>query len=76
MSQVSIPDLKNNSKYNKGFNGNDDFRTVEGNLYQRFPIYQQVGKTLKATGKYRQIKYVLKDGEASRVFVAEKSSEF
>lgn len=76
MSQISIPDLANNPKYNKGFNGNDDFRAIEGNLYQRFPIYQQVGKTLKATGKYRQIKYVLKDGEASRVFVAEKSSEF
>lgn len=76
MSQVTVPNLANNAQYNKGFNGNDEFRIIEGNLYQRFPIYQQTDKTLKATGKYRQIKYVLKDGEASRIFVAEKSFEF
>lgn len=76
MSQISMPELTDNKTLSKGFNGHNDFRVIEGNFYQRFPIYQQVGKTVKATGKYRQIKYILKDGEASRIFVTDSSSEF
>lgn len=76
ISQVSMPNLTDDKVMSKGYRGQNEYRVIEGNLYQRFPIFEQNGSIYKATGKYKQIKYLMKDGESSRVFVAVSNTEF
>ena len=45
-------------------------------LARRFPIYKDRDTNNNPTGGTRQIEYKLKDGEASRLFVIDKISEY
>lgn len=65
LSQVYLPDVREQPEYRTSYRGGDVFRVVETRLVQRFPIYDAKGK---ATGKTQQIAYRLIDGEASRRF--------
>ena len=76
MSEISFPSVADNPKTNKGYMGHDEFAVVETTLSQRFPIYLDGDTNSGPTGKMRQIQYKLKDGEASRVFVVDKITEF
>ena len=76
MSEISFPSVADNPKANKGYMGHDEFAVVETALSHRFPIYLDGDTNSGPTGKMRQIQYKLKDGEASRVFVIDKITEF
>jgi len=76
MTPVSFPETASNPKLSKGYMGHDEFSVVEGNLSQRFPIYKEEDTNASPTGKTKQVQYQLKDGEASRVFVIKKVSEY
>jgi len=76
MSEISFPSVADNPKANKGYMGHDAFAVVETALSHRFPIYLDGDTNSSPTGKMRQIQYKLKDGEASRVFVIDKITEF
>lgn len=58
--------VQQNDKIKDGYNGQDKFTLVERNLVQQFPIY----KDGKETGKLRQIKYKLENGENTKIFNA------
>jgi len=76
MSEIGFPSVADNPKANKGYMGHDAFAVVETTLSHRFPIYLDGDTNSSPTGKMRQIQYKLKDGEASRVFVVDKITEF
>ena len=56
--------------------GHDEFTIIETSLARRFPIYKEGDTNNKPTGGNRQIEYKLKDGEASKLFVINKISEY
>lgn len=60
------------SRISAGYNGHDEFKLVDNQLRQRFPIYENG----KATGRTRQAMYSLKDGEAMRIFKLENVTEY
>lgn len=76
MSQVYFPGVKDNPTLNNGYFGYDEFSMVETKLGQRFPLFEFKEGKLAATGKMRQIYYVLKDGEAQRSFAIDQMSEY
>jgi hypothetical protein len=76
VSDISIPNVTDDPKSSKGYMGHDEFAIVENILAQRFPIYNEGDTNSKPTGKTRQIQYKLRDGEASRILVIDKTIEF
>ncbi len=72
MVQISFPQVSDNPKLNKGYNGFDEFTLIENYLSQRFPIFENGNKT----GKFRQIEYTLQKGENMPKFVAKNVNEF
>ncbi|MGJ5640749.1 MliC family protein [Formosa sp. S-31] len=72
ISMLGIPDIQTLSDVNSGYQGHDEFAMVEGTFVQRFPVYSNG----KATGKTRQIQYVLEDGETMRQLVVDKVVEY
>lgn len=76
MSQISFPDIMQNDEASSGYMGHDEFAIVETSLVRRFPIYKDGDTNSNPTGGTRQLKYKLKDGEASRIFVLEKIVEY
>lgn len=76
MSQISFPELSDNKEASLGYMGHDEFAIVETSLVRRFPIYKDQDTNSNPTGGTRQIQYKLKEGEASRVFVIDKISEY
>jgi hypothetical protein len=76
MSLITFPNIKENTKASKGYAGFDDFAIVENNLVQRFDLYSSNDPGSSKTGNIRQIQYILKDGEASRILVADKITEY
>ena len=75
ISQISFPELSENKEASIGYMGHDEFAITETSLTRRFPIYKDGDTNNNPTGGTRQIKYKLKDGEASRLFVIDKISE-
>lgn len=75
MSQITFTGIADRKDLQKGFGGNDEFAIVEATFVQRFPIYKDVAKNIKAN-KTRQIQYKLKNGEASRVLTIDKVLEY
>lgn len=71
MSAVSFPPTDENDRINSGYRGMDEFALGETDLIQRFPIFENNVKT----GKYRQVRYKLEDGEALRTFVVEEVND-
>lgn len=74
ISRIFIPPLTDAQK--SGYQGGVEMAVIETKLVRRFPLYEQQEENWVKTGKFRQLQYVLKDGEASRVFVLEKETEF
>lgn len=73
-SEVSFPELSD--KLKQGYMGHDEFEMIDNVLVRQFPLYLEHDTNANPKGKKRQIKYFMKDGEASRQFVVDKVSEF
>jgi len=76
ISEIYFPEISENKEASSGYMGHDVFAIVETSLVRRFPVYKEGDSNSNPTGGTRQIQYKLKDGEASRVFVIEKISEY
>ena len=76
ISQIYFPEISENKEAGEGYMGHDEFAVVETSLVQRFPIYKSGDSNSNPTGGTRQIQYKLQDGEASRLFVIDKISEY
>jgi len=76
ISQIYFPELSENKEASIGYMGHDEFAIVETSLVRRFPVYKNEDSNSNPTGGTRQIQYKLKDGEASRLFVIDKISEY
>jgi len=76
ISQIYFPELSENKEANSGYMGHDEFAIIETSLARRFPIYKDGDTNNNPTGGTRQILYKLKNGEASRLFVIDKISEY
>src|SRR5262245_4058742 len=73
VSQLYFSGITYDTTANKGYGGHDEFAIVDGAFVQRFPVHDAQGKP---TGKTRQIRYKLVDGEAARGLKIDKISEF
>jgi len=73
ISQLYFSGITYDTTANKGYGGHDAFAIVNGAFVQRFPILDARGKP---TGKTRQIRYKLVDGEAARGLKIDKIVEF
>lgn len=76
LSQIFLPDLKDDAKNAIGYRGHDEFAVVENSLARRFPIFPEDEAETKPTGKMRQLQYKLHPGEAGWVLKVENSTEF
>ena len=76
ISQIYFPELTENKEASSGYMGHDEFAIIETTLARRFPVYNEGDTNNNPTGGSRQIEYKLKDGEASRLFVIDKISEY
>eukprot|EP01029_Cantina_marsupialis_P009308 TRINITY_DN21765_c0_g1_i1.p1 TRINITY_DN21765_c0_g1~~TRINITY_DN21765_c0_g1_i1.p1 ORF type:complete len:331 (-),score=42.41 TRINITY_DN21765_c0_g1_i1:343-1335(-) len=76
ISQIYFPEISENKEASSGYMGHDEFAVIETSLARRFPVYKYGDTNTNPTGGTRQIEYKLKDGEASRLFVINKISEF
>ena len=71
MSAVYFQPTEENNKINLGYKGQDRFTLMEGNLVQRFPIFENNVETKKV----RQVTYKLLNGEASKKFEVSKQTD-
>lgn len=76
MSEVSVPDIRENPEASEGYRGYDEYALVETTLVQRFPLFKQTVTGYEPTGITRQIRYRLQEGEAARQFVIENISAY
>lgn len=76
LSQIYLPDLKEDAENVVGYRGRDDFAVVENSLARRFPIFSADAADTKPTGKMHQLQYKLHPGEAGWLLKVEKSTEF
>lgn len=72
MSSVYFQPTVENNKINVGYKGQDKFTLMEGNLVQRFPIFENNVETKKV----RQVAYKLQKGEASKKFEVSKQTDY
>jgi hypothetical protein len=71
-SMVNLPDILQDKKVSALYGGHDEYNFIEGSFVHRFPVYKDKLKT----GKYYQVQYKIKDGEAMKQLVRYKSFEF
>ncbi len=76
MSQVAVPDIRNNAEASRGYLGYDEFAVVETFLVQRFPVFNHSGAGYEPSGTTRQVQYRLQEGEAARQFVIDRIVEY
>lgn len=76
ISQIYFPEISENEEASSGYMGHDEFAIVETSLVRRFPVYKADDSNSNPTGGIRQIQYILKDGEASRLFVIDNISAY
>ena len=76
ISQIYFPEISENKQASSGYMGHDEFAIIETTLARRFPVYKDGDTNNNPTGGNRQIEYKLIDGEASRLFVIDKISEY
>jgi hypothetical protein len=76
LSQIFLPDLKDDAKNAAGYRGHDEFAVVENSLARRFPIFPEDEGETKPTAKMRQLQYKLHQGEAGSVLKVNKATEF
>jgi hypothetical protein len=76
MSEIYVPPIAEDTKHNAGYVGGDESAVVEGSFVTRFKIYEGSGAAARDTGKWRQIQYKLKPGEAGWKMVIDQVVEF
>lgn len=76
LSQIFLPDLKDDAKNSAGYRGHDEFAVVENSLARRFPIFPEDEAETKPTGKMRELRYKLHPGEAGWVLKVDQATEF
>lgn len=76
LSEISLPAIDPKSKEAAGLNGEDEFAVAENTLVRRFPLFEGTGDAAKKTGKFRQLDYKLKKGEATWALYVMKVEEF
>lgn len=76
LSIITLPDLSEDKKASKGYQGHDEFAVVENRLARRFKLYELADTNSRPTGKTRQISYRLEAGEAGWLLRADSSNEF
>lgn len=76
MSQIFVPSIAEDTKHNAGYVGGDESAVVEGSFVTRFKIHEGTGAEARDTGKWRQIQYKLKPGEAGWKMVVDQVVEF
>ncbi|HRD73885.1 MAG TPA: hypothetical protein PK027_10530 [Aquimonas sp.] len=72
MSMIYLPELSDDPALAQGYVGGDEMSVLEGVLGRRFVIHDNG----QPTGKYRQMQYKLKPGEASWQLVLDRVTEF
>jgi hypothetical protein len=75
MSRIAFPSIADDPKASKGYMGHDEFALVETDLVRRFRVFKEGDSNSKPTGNYRQLHYKLVNGEASRIFVLDRTVE-
>ena len=75
VSRVYFPPVSENPKLKEGYMGHDRFYVQDSKLVHEFPIYKKTDPNSDPTGGTRRIEYKLVDGEASRKFVVDKTSD-
>jgi hypothetical protein len=73
LSQIHVPPIDDDPAIAKGYRGQDEAAVVEGIVARRFPLFDDAGKP---TGKYRQLQYKLRPGEAGWLLVVDQVVEF
>ncbi len=76
MSQIYVPSIADDAKNRAGYIGGDESAVVEGTLVTRFKLYSGFGSEYRPTGKWRQLQYKLRPGEAGWKMVLDKVVEF
>lgn len=76
MSEIFVPSLADDAKNNIGYVGGDESAIVENTLVTRFKLYTGFGSEYRPTGKWRQLQYKLRAGEAGWKMVLDKVEEF
>lgn len=76
MSQIYVPAIADDAKNNVGYVGGDESAIVENTLVTRFKLYSGYGSEYRPTGKWRQLQYKLRPGEAGWKMVLDKVVEF
>ena len=67
-SQVYFLPTSQSAKIKNGYMGHDNFKIVDNNLVQTFPIYKDGDSNAQPTGGKREVTYKLIDGYNSRKF--------
>lgn len=76
MSQVSVPDIRDNPEASQGYLGYDEYAVIETSLVQRFPLFKLTDAGYEPAGVTRQVQYRLREGEASRQFVIDRMTTY
>jgi hypothetical protein len=76
MSQIYVPAIADDAKNNVGYVGGDESAIVENTLVTRFKIYNGYGSEYRPTGKWRQLQYKLRPGEAGWKMILDQVVEF
>jgi hypothetical protein len=76
MSPIYVPAIADDAKNNVGYVGGDESAIVENTLVTRFKLYSGYGSEYRPTGKWRQLQYKLRPGEAGWKMVLDKVVEF
>lgn len=69
---VNFPDITDEALL-AGYRGGDEYQFVEGTFIRRFPLFDNSGAK---SGKYRQLQFKLKPGEAMKQLKLDRQVEF
>jgi hypothetical protein len=75
LSTIHVAQLERRPDQLLGYRGWDQFAVVESSLVQRFPVFKSQAADSAPTS-VRQIRYRLRQGEASWQLVADKVDDF
>jgi len=76
MSQIFVPAITDDAKNKIGYIGGDESAIVENSLVTRFKLYTGYGSEYRPSGKWRQLQYKLRPGEAGWKMVLDRVEEF
>ena len=76
VTEIHMPDLKDDAILSKGYMGHDDFSIVENSLGRRFPMNLNGDANAKPSGGKRQLEYKLAPGEAGWLLKIKSQTEF